>query len=233
MAFGMMGQFSVPSSFTTPEWRRKATLPSPPASAPVAIPVRHSRPSSSGSDTSWRSSPSSTKSWQSGSPPSPTRRGCPIHVDLTLGTVFHLPLAQPDPSSVIFKELVEGDEPWGHPVVIIGKITKAGQDFVKFRTCTTFHGQHIDVAKPWYRRQTFLLADNSTDNVPHGDSELAMMAPGSARFKRRTYVNINREYTIEYHNLDAWSGPQVVFDQASTQRIIRGCLGQHQPPSWP
>lgn len=102
------------------------------------MPGRWSRSSSASSGQSWRTAtpslPTST---------SPRLGQKPGYGVLGLGSVLHLPDYVFDKSSIIFGQLLHGDHPFGHPIVVSGKWVEGGVEYVKMRICTTFGGHHI------------------------------------------------------------------------------------------
>ncbi|KAF2848944.1 hypothetical protein T440DRAFT_142238 [Plenodomus tracheiphilus IPT5] len=211
---------SSSSPSPTPAWRQKAA----PLSGPTL--AHHSRQSSfNRSRSSSTSSPCSSSSRSSSRSSSffSTKSCLPSYSDLTLGSVLYLPESPPDQSSVIYNELSLGSRLFGHPVVIIGKSVEGGEQFVKMRMCTTFRGQHINEAKHSRFHEQFILVENTQDCAVPADGIMATTEPGSARFRKRTYIDIKQNYTIEYKHLAPWAadGP-VAIDEASTQRLVRG-----------
>ncbi|KAH9881628.1 hypothetical protein IAQ61_000355, partial [Plenodomus lingam] len=127
-----------PSEIGFNHGKETAPLPGPspvPAipSPPVSMPGRWSRSSSASSGQSWRTAtpslPTST---------SPRLGQKPGYGVLGLGSVLHLPDYVFDKSSIIFGQLLHGDHPFGHPIVVSGKWVEGGVEYVKMRICTTF-----------------------------------------------------------------------------------------------
>lgn len=141
--------------------------------------------------------------------------------------VFYLPDEAALAGSRIHKKLSGSDQnPWCHPAVVVGKkIATDGEKCVKIRLCTTFGGMHVEVRKPVQQQKLFMLADNTEDKTPHGSTSLAKMT-ASARFSKRTYVNLSiaSEYTVEYKHLISYNGkPPMQFDAISLAKIRSGC----------
>lgn len=114
-------------------------------------------------------------------------------------------------------------DPWEHPAVITRKVVVNGEQCVGIRTTTTFGGQGIEKKKKPYHWRYFILADNTEDQTPHSGTVLATTKDGSAKFQKRTYINISPEgeLIVEYKHLTAWAinHKQITFDAASTKRI--------------
>jgi hypothetical protein len=116
-------------------------------------------------------------------------------------------------------------------VVIVKKWKENGEEFVRFRMCTTFVGQHVREKKKEHEQIQFLLAANEEDEKPHGNTRLAKMKIGSGKFAKRTYVNLGTLsiYDIEYKNLEKFKyRPPMRFDSDARSRILAGC----PPTSW-
>ncbi|CAO2658751.1 Nn.00g064740.m01.CDS01 [Neocucurbitaria sp. VM-36] len=207
-------------------WRRSTSsspLPSPPSTPPNSTPSWRRRSSSSfsnDSQTSWASS----SNWRASSPPQSSKvTSLPAYEEAQPGDVLLLPPEQPPSDSIIYKKLgTSTEKPWGHPAVITGKFEEDGKQCVRIRLCTTFGGRRIEAHRKPEHWNLFVLADNEVDAKPHNSTCLAMLAPGSGKFLKRTYVNLgyNSEYPIEFKYLERWGWTPVKFDAKSTQRII-------------
>lgn len=140
--------------------------------------------------------------------------------------VLYLPSTPVPPGSRMEKILAgENQNPGNHPAVVVGKWEDLdGEECVEIRLCTTLCGTDVrEKKKKDYQQEWFMLADNTEDNKPHGTTSLATLI-GSARFGRRTYINLSRNsrYPIEYKHLDLWNHKApMIFDAISLRRIRR------------
>ncbi|KAH7094759.1 hypothetical protein FB567DRAFT_586114 [Paraphoma chrysanthemicola] len=185
--------------------------------------------SSSSASGSWRSS---NAPWRRGNslPAAPTTSlplptpSKPSFDDVQEGMVFFLP--EP-PKSSRMQVAIDGtdQDPWGHPFVVTGKRVLDGDDCVEVRCCTSFAGRRItETHKPTHQHDLFVLADNNMDSVPHGTTSLAGVIAGSAKFPKRTYVNLSKAsiYEVEYQYLTACKYGQIQFDLDAILRIKAG-----------
>jgi hypothetical protein len=231
-----MGRFSYENGPTRPShpgssrdlnrsWRRgdPSSTP-PPSSSPSPSPSPSPPPFSS---TNWRAGASSLL----------PEINLPSFDNVELGMVFHLPENPAPANSRIQAKLArEPQSPWNHPVVITRMWEENGEQCVSFRTCTTFKGQHIEIARKPHEQTQFLLAANHEDEVPHGTTHLAMMETGSKTFARRTYVNLRpgSEFEIEYKHLALFGHkPPMKFDSDALERILQGPPRSPCRRTWP
>jgi hypothetical protein len=147
----------------------------------------------------------------------------PSFVDLEIGMIFYLPLTPPPASSRIQTELTrrQNQDPWNHPAVVVEKYEDAGEECVKIRLFTTFSERGGLGNKNPHHHHFFMLADNSEDNEPHGNTKLATMK-GRARFGKKTYLNLSADskYPIEYKHLDLYNNQAPMqFDAISLRNI--------------
>ncbi|KAF2127180.1 hypothetical protein P153DRAFT_295815 [Dothidotthia symphoricarpi CBS 119687] len=225
-----------PNPWTRSSGRRSPQLPacsppSPPLTPPLTPPqppqpARRQAGGSSSRAPVPAASPWARGNWRSGAKPlSAPSTSVPSYDSVELGHVVKLPKVT-DTSSIIHVGLAQGgdQEPWDHPAVITGKFEKGGEQYVRIRLTTSFGGRTVEARKPSHQRRFFILADNAEDQTPHSGTVLASMKAGSARFVKRTYVNLSRnsEYVIEYKHLTTWAigHKQMTFDAVSTKRII-------------
>lgn len=148
----------------------------------------------------------------------------PSFDDLKPGMVFLLPGDQEVIDAMANSGLEETDRPWEHPAVVTWKFEKDGEEYVKFRTCTTFDHRSVVEAKPEHQRALFLLAENKEDVIPHWGTSLGRMAPCSDTFGKRTYVNLsfNSVYTVKYTMLKLFKGKlPMQFDEEALDMIKR------------
>mgnify|MGYP003629404388 CR=1 FL=1 len=149
----------------------------------------------------------------------------PRFEDLQEGMVFFLP--EPPKSSRMQVTIAgTGQNPWRHPVVVTDKRAVDGENCVEIRLCTSFGDQRItSTDKKPHQYNMFVLADNNIDTVPHGYTRLAGLIVGSAKFPKRTYVNLSKDstYEIEYDYLTPWDKGPIQFDKAAMARIKARC----------
>jgi hypothetical protein len=180
------------------------------------------------------SSPPTTRDlvgyWRTGATPlsSSSNKNLLSFDNVKLGMVFFLPDEQRLAGSRIHEQLRGSyQSPWCHPAVVVGKRKAAdGVECVEIRLCTTFDGTHVEEKKLPHQQEFFMLADNAQDNVPHGNTVLAKMIPGSARFGKRSYINLSfkAKYTVEFSHLLPFNGKRPMqFDADALQRI-RSCI---------
>ncbi|KAF2035481.1 hypothetical protein EK21DRAFT_84543 [Setomelanomma holmii] len=177
--FGIAGKYVPPC---------RRSLPSPPSSPRRRFMAsRPSSSSSSGSQNPWE-----LATWEYGlqpptPPPSPPLRprrrtlSPPSFGDAQEGMVFHLP--KPAGPSVLYKQIDISEEPWTHPVVVVGKQMVAEVETVQIRTCTSFGHRRIEASqrKPCHY-QWYILADNKEDTVLHDCQPLARFTTNSQVF---------------------------------------------------
>ncbi|OAK95886.1 hypothetical protein IQ06DRAFT_360183 [Phaeosphaeriaceae sp. SRC1lsM3a] len=230
--------YNLPTSYPRPSSADSSCRSSPPSASPWR---RHSATSSTSSTSPpWSlptpprtHTPPSTRrdslvgaacgDWRTNAGPQKAPRK-PSYYDVKLGMVFHLPGTQAVKDSLLPQNLAPTNRPWDHPAVVIAKFLLNGEEYVQFRTCTTFHGQKVEVAKPKRQQGLFLLADNDEDVVVHGRTRLGEMARGSSRFSKRTYVNLSFEsiYSVKYEHLELHNGKlPIQFDQEAIDMIWR------------
>ncbi|KAF1928691.1 uncharacterized protein M421DRAFT_5147 [Didymella exigua CBS 183.55] len=173
-----------PTSSGTSSWGRTSTDPTPCTTSysPAA--------SKAGQSRNWRANAGPLP------PPPPPRPEC------IPGRVVKLPEEQEVPViSRVHKDAASFGQPWNHPFVITEEWRdENGVRLAKIRCCTSWGGQGI-VAKQWYHRRYFVVADQTT---------LA-----SGKFDRPTYVNCSpgQELTIEFEYLQLWAGKPIQFQQ--------------------
>jgi hypothetical protein len=225
---GPLGSFA----YVPPGRRRQSSSSS--CSSSSLTPTFSSTSSSPRTPSLCRSRRSSTlssrlaESWRTDTGPlSLGIKGLPCFDEVDLGMVFFLPDIQLQLESRIQDKLAGSSQfPWNHPAVVVAKSVENGEQCVRIRLCTSFRGQRVEDRKPYHQQKYFVLADNSEDLVPHCNTRLARMEPGSASFSKRTYVNMSHdsEYPIEYKHLALWEcKPSMRFDHASFEMIMANC----------
>ncbi|CAI6338384.1 unnamed protein product [Periconia digitata] len=195
---------SSPPASPTPIWRRKS---------PDGSNWRASKTSGSAAWTS----PSWRRREDSPSPPESASQSSrvllPALEDVKVGQVFYLP------------DTHNQGGHFGHPVVVISK--NLAQATVTFRLCTSFtqktgsKGILMTNKSPACRKQ-HLLIDNFTEEVAaHDGTRKLTMAPGSGKFSKPTYVNIeNSPITMGYAALEQWRSSQpILFGEEAVARI--------------
>lgn len=215
--FGKMGQFAAPSpsrcgmgnfnhpptavkprTSLEPSWRKPRGLTSP-------LTQSHLSPTSSSpqgqSSLTTRLKPAGSVSWDAfgaarlSGRPAPRRAGANQVLECVVGRVVHLPSKHLIPAESVVHEEAAGS-PWDHPQVITKTwVDGDGVEFVKLRSCTSFHGHGIEHKKVEHRHY-FTEADKS------------QLTPESDVFCKQTYVNCSpgAEMTIEFQHLIPWSG---------------------------
>jgi hypothetical protein len=172
------------------------------------------------------SSSQSVQSWRSGARPlSSVSTVMPSFKDLEIGMIFHLPETPAPVSSKIQKELTcrQNQNPWKHPVVVVRKYEDAGVECVDIRLFTSFGERGGLSNKNPHHHRFFMLADNSVDNTPHGNTKLVTMK-GNARFGKVTYLNLSADsqYPIEYKHLELYNNQSPMQFDAISLRNIQG-----------
>lgn len=230
---GSFGSFKLPSAANA-SWRRSSTTdlsPSPP-SPPYPLPWRRRSAPTLSTDPTSSSPPrglpgvgANSTNWRVRSTPPPSTIPClPSFGEVKAGTILFLPNTDLG-SSRIHQGLHQDDEPWYHPVVVLGKFVTNGEQCVRIRTCTSFNNQRIEDAKLEHQRRCFLLVDNDADTEVHHGTRLGEMAPGSDRFSKRTYVNLsfNSLYEVEYKHLELFNGKPAMQLDEKTVAMVKNC----------
>jgi hypothetical protein len=186
--------FSGPlGSFAYVPPRRRRQSPSSSCSSSSLSSTFSSTSSSPRTPSSSRSRPLSTlssklaESWRtSAGSLSLGIKGLPSFDEVDLGMVFFLPDIRLQLESRIQDKLASSSQfPWSHPAVVVAKSVKNSEQCVRIRLCTSFGGKRVEDRKPYHQQKYFVLADNSEDSVPHCNTRLARMGPGSVRFSKR------------------------------------------------
>lgn len=166
---------SSPSLGTSPPWRTPLTATSSPPN-----PSSHTK--SSALIDNWRTNANPLR-----------RKVLPNYKDVKEGQLCWLPPTPPSNDSKIYKKLdLEAPTscPFGHTVVVTRKWEENGEEYVDFRTCTSFSSRGGIKGKPEHQRRYFLHAEG----------------PESQDFKKDTYVTVGAfsDYPIEYKHLEVW-----------------------------
>jgi hypothetical protein len=151
--------------------------------------------------------------WRMNRNPSPPRPGgMPLFQDIRFGEVFFLGSVPPPESSVVYAKLAAKGNPWGHPVVVVGKHVSAGVEHVKLRVCTSFGSRRVEDARPRCQHQ-YLLIENQEDVYTHqGTSLVRLSSSSAATFRKRTYISLRKKggLTIEYQHLEPFEGGKLI-----------------------
>ncbi|KAF1830879.1 hypothetical protein BDW02DRAFT_582549 [Decorospora gaudefroyi] len=186
---GPMGHFSfkpAPGGRSTPPTQTLAaiaattpTSPSPtstPSSSPPSTtPSWRRRPTSSTSSSSPGSSPKNSSQkpwvtggdWRSAKPLTPSEKApeVPAFDELKLGEVLFLPGKQL-PHDSIFWQHPERGNPQCHPVVVVGKWSDGGEEYVHYRMLTSFGGQRLESSRKPQYWQHYMMCQNQEDQAP-------------------------------------------------------------------
>jgi hypothetical protein len=208
----------LPTRTTTT--KTSATVPPSPPAPQLAWRCRRS--------SSTSSSGSNRRSWQRSSPSPPRSPSTPDFGALQPGEVLHLPYTI-SANSILWQQENLGN-PARHLVTVVKKFVDpcTSEECVELRLISSFGDHRLEQGgRNRWDWKYYMMCENEVDNNQGVASGFLTMAPGSAKFKKCSYLNFsprNSLLRIEYKHLEP-SRHQTRFDKPSTYRIINTHFG--------